>query len=288
MDISLWPSNERPWDELLGLAQWAEASGLHSLWYADHFMPNTPDDAPSDGLALECWTVLAAVGALVPRITLTSMVSPVTIHHPVVLAKRVATVDHITGGRAVLGIGAGWQVNEHTTYGFELPAPGERVTRFERAITTIHDLLHGAGPFSPRPASLPILVGTGAPRMLRITAKWADIWNVWGDPDTVAERTATFLQACDAVERDPSEVRRCAQALVFLTDSDEARDRLRANAPAGRSLVGGASELVDLIGRYAEQGVDELAIPDFTLGRTADDRAATLQRLRDEVLTAFL
>jgi hypothetical protein len=67
MDISLWPSNERPWDELLGLAQWAEASGLHSLWYADHFMPNTPDDAPSDGLALECWTVLAAVGALVPR-----------------------------------------------------------------------------------------------------------------------------------------------------------------------------------------------------------------------------
>ncbi len=289
MQFSIWPSNARPWAEVLQLATWAERTGWHGLWYADHLMPQTDDDSPGEGPALECWTVLAAAGAAVPRLELTSMVSPVTIHHPVVLAKRVATVDHLTGGRAVLGVGAGWQVNEHRTYGFELPPPGERVTRFERAVERIHGLLHDeAVPFDPRPARLPLLVGTGSPRMMRITARWADRWNTWGDPQQLAARTALFREACAAVGRDPGTVHRSAQAMVFLVDDEQRRATLRERAPEGRSLVGGAAELVDLVGTYVEAGVDELAIPDFTLGRDQAERASTFQRLREEVLAAFM
>ncbi len=298
MKFSIFPSYERPWDELLELARFAEQSGLHGLWYADHLMQQTDDDTVADGPAAECWTMLAAIAATVPRLQLTSMVSPVTIHHPVVLAKRAATVDHISGGRAVLGLGAGWQVNEHTAYGFELFDPGERVTHFEEAIEVIHRLLHDdratfhgrwyhldGAPFAPKPERLPLLVGTGSPRMMRITARWADSWNTWGNPVQLRERTELFARACATVQRDMSTVARSAQAMIFLTDDDAARDRLRASAPEGRSLVGGPAELVDLLGAYVEAGVDEFAIPDFTLGRTPEKRIATLGRLRDEVLT---
>ena len=132
------------------------------------------------------------------------MVSPVTIHHPVVLAKRLATIDEITGGRAVLGLGAGWQVNEHAAYGVELPAPGPRVDRFEEAIEVIHQLFSTRtaptfkgdyytltdAPFAPRPACGAAAGRHGQPaHVLRLTAKiWADEWNTWGDPTTIWPR----------------------------------------------------------------------------------------------------
>jgi alkanesulfonate monooxygenase SsuD/methylene tetrahydromethanopterin reductase-like flavin-dependent oxidoreductase (luciferase family) len=303
MKFSIWTSYERSWTEVLQVAQYLESHDWHALWYADHFMPQGNDDTVSDEPALECWSVLAGIAAAVPRIRLTSMVSPLTIHHPVVLAKRVTTVDHISGGRAVLGIGAGWQVNEHAAYGFELPPPGERVSRFGEGIEVIHRLLRDQrtnltgnhyvltdAPFQPKPVQtpLPILVGTGSPRMLRLTAKWADEWNTWGDPAQVLERTELFQRACSTENRDPASVRRSAQALVFLTDDDATRDSLRKFAPAGRSLVGGPAELIDLIGQYVEQGVDELAIPDFTLGNSAEKRMHAFERLHTEVLSAFL
>lgn len=300
MELAVWTSYEREWDEVVDNARWAEANGFDGFWYADHFMPNTEDDSPSDGPALECWTVLAAIGALVPRLRLTSMVSPVTIHHPVVLAKRAATVAAITGGRVVLGLGAGWQVNEHTAYGFDLPAPGPRVSRFEEAIEVIHRLFHdelsdfqgsyyalNGAPFAPKP-DVPIMVGTGSPRMARITARWADEWNTWGNPDELQRRTDVWLAGCEAVGRDPSTMRRSAQALVFLTDDDATRDAIRAMAPADRTLAGGPAELTELIGTYADAGIDEFAIPDFTLGRSREERRQTLERLRAEVLTPFL
>ena len=288
MRFSVWPSYERSWDEVLALATWAESSGFHGCWYADHFMPQTDDDSVGRGPAYECWTMIAALGAVVPRLTFTSMVSPVTIHHPVVLTKRAATVDHVTGGRAVLGIGAGWQVNEHVAYGFELPEPGERVTRFERAIEQIHGLLHDESvPFDPRPTGMELLVGTGSPRMMRITARWADVWNTWGNPTERAKRTEVFRRACEQVGRDPDTVRRSSQALFFLTDDDRTRDKLRERAPQDRSLIGGPAELIEFVGTYVEAGVDELAIPDFTLGATPEQRLATYQRLHAEVLSAF-
>jgi alkanesulfonate monooxygenase SsuD/methylene tetrahydromethanopterin reductase-like flavin-dependent oxidoreductase (luciferase family) len=300
--FSVWPSYDRTWDETLAVAQWAEQAGMDGFWYADHLMPFRPSTSPDDGDALECWTVLAAVGAVVPRVRLVSMVSPVTIHHPVLLTKRVVTADHVSGGRAVLGLGAGWQENEHHAYGFDLPAPGPRVDRFEEAIQVVRGLLTQErtsfdgqyytvrdAPLAPKPVGpLPLLVGTGSPRMSRITARWADEWNTWGDPDVVQQRTDQFVAACEKVDRDPSTVRRSAQALVFLTDDDARRDAIRAAAPADRTLAGGPAELIDLIGTYVEAGIDEFAIPDFTLGDTPEQRRHTYARLRDEVLSAFL
>lgn len=301
MKFSIWPQNNRPWGEVLDLAIYAEQTGWHGFWFADHLMPNRPDGTPDPGSSLECWSVLAAIGVAVPRLRLASMVSPVTIHHPVVLAKRATTVDHVSGGRAVLGLGAGWQVNEHASYGFELPPAGPRVTRFAEAIEVVHRLLHDdtsnfAGqhyrltdaPFSPKPVQdpLPILVGSASPRMLRLAARWADQWNTWGEPELVAGVTAEFEKACAAVGRDIGTVHRSAQALVFLVD--DSVDRTRLPTTAGRSLVGGPNELIDRIGGYVDLGVDELAIPDFTLGASAGERRHTLERLRTEVLDAFV
>jgi len=299
MQFSVWPSYDRTWSETLSLAQWAETAGFHSFWYADHLMPHRDDGQPDPGDALECWSVLAGVGALVPRMRLVSMVSPVTIHHPVVLAKRAATVDHISGGRAVLGLGAGWQINEHAAYGFELPEPGPRVSRFAEAIEIVHRLFREDdvtfvgesyrltdAPFAPAPVNgtLPILVGTGSPRMLRLTARWADEWNTWGDPDEVARRTERFHSACEAVDRDPASVRRSAQAMVFFARNERDRRRLQEEAVPGRSLIGGAQELVDQLARYAEMGVHEFAIPDFTLGDTPEERRDTYAQLHADVL----
>jgi alkanesulfonate monooxygenase SsuD/methylene tetrahydromethanopterin reductase-like flavin-dependent oxidoreductase (luciferase family) len=302
MKFSLWTSNARPWSEMVDLATYADATGWHSLWYADHFMSQTADDTPGSEPALECWTILAAIAATVPRLRLTSMVSPVTIHHPVVLAKRVATLDQISGGRVVFGLGAGWQVNEHTGYGFELREPGERVSHFIEALQVIRHLFDDeranfAGrwytltdaPFEPKPVQspIPILVGTAGPRMLRATARYANEWNTWGDPATVREKTVDFMTACAAVERDPATIRRSAQAMVFFTEDDSTRNTLLAKVPEGRSLVGNSAQLVDLIGEYADQGVDEFALPDFNLQGDASRRREAIERFHDEVAVHF-
>ena len=302
MQFSVWPSYDRTWDETLSLAQWAQANDFHSFWYADHLMPHRDDGTPDPGDALECWTVLAGIGALVPRVRLVSMVSPVTIHHPVLLAKRAATVDQISGGRAVLGLGAGWQVNEHQAYGFELPPPGPRVGRFAEAIEIVHRLFREDGvdfhgetyrltdaPLSPKPVhgTLPILVGTGSPRMLRLTARWAEEWNTWGDPEEVRRRTGLFLAACEAVGRDAGELHRSAQAMVFFTPTAAARAAAQEHAVPGRSLVGDAQELIDQLSQYRELGVDEFAIPDFTLGNSEAERRDTYAALHADVLSAL-
>ena len=299
MRFSVWPSYDRSWSETLSLAQWAEANGYHSFWYADHFMSPAGDGEPI-GDAHECWTILAGIGALVPRLRLVSMVSPVTLHHPVVLAKRATTTDHISGGRAVLGLGAGWQVEEHAAYGFDLPPVGPRVSRFAEAIEIVHRLFretvvnfHGEtyqltdAPFGPKPVNgtLPLLVGTGSPRMMRLTARWADEWNTWGDPAEVRRRTDLFLTACEAVGRDPDELHRSAQAMIFYTPTAAARAAAEPHIVPDRSLVGGAEELIEQLSQYREMGVDEFAIADFTLGDSEAERRDTYAALHAEVIT---
>ena len=140
--------------------------------------------------------------------------------------------------------------------------------------------------FVPRPERLPLLVGTAGPRMMRLTARFADEWNTWGDPELVRQRTRDFMTACEMEGRDPSTVHRSAQAMIFLTKDDATRDKLKPRVPEGRSLVGGVNELIDQLGSYVEQGLDEFAIPDFTLGPTAEARLEVLETLRTEVVPA--
>ena len=144
MDFSVWPAPGRSWDDIAATARLADESGWHGIWFADHYMPNTEDGAVADGDTHECWAILPALAAITDRVRLGSLVSPTSVHHPALLANRISTIDHISNGRAVLGLGAGWQVNEHQAYGIELPDPGERVGRFDEAIQIVRSLLDRA------------------------------------------------------------------------------------------------------------------------------------------------
>ena len=285
---------------MVDLATYVESAGWHGFWLPDHFMSNTPDDSPGLEPALDCWTVLAAIAVAVPNLRLTSMVSPVTIHHPVVLAKRVVTVDQISNGRAVLGLGAGWQVNEHRGYGFELRPPGERVTHFIESIRIIRELLDNeranfAGrwysltdaTFEPKPVQspLPLLVGTAGSRMLRTVARYANEWNTWGTPSTVGAATERFIAACETEGRDPASVRRSAQAMVYIIDNDAQRDELLPKIRADRAIVATTAEIVDAMGQYVAAGLDEFALPDFNLGASPTRRRETIERFHEEVVS---
>jgi probable F420-dependent oxidoreductase len=289
--FSFWPSTSRTPADLLEDARMAEDTGWHGVWLADHYMPNTGDATPARGDTHECWALLPALAAVTERIRIGTLVSPTSVHHPALLAKRASTIDWLSGGRMVLGLGAGWQINEHHAYGFELEPPGKRVTRFEEAIQIVRSLLsqeattfHGAcydvtdAPCDPKPVQspLPILVGTGSPRMLRITARHADEWNTWGNPEQAADRRAALIAACGEVGRDPATMWTSVNALVALGES---------TPPPGRATISGsAQQLIDEFGKYAEVGFDEFNLPDWNLGTDNSERADNIARIKTEVL----
>ena len=134
MRFSFWPAPMQPWADVMALARHVEATGWDGIWYADHFMPNAPDTSTPWP---ECWSTLAALAAAVPRLRIGPLVTGNTYRHPAVLAKMAATIDHISGGRLVLGLGAGWQENEHQQYGLPFYTTAERLARLEEACQVI-------------------------------------------------------------------------------------------------------------------------------------------------------
>jgi alkanesulfonate monooxygenase SsuD/methylene tetrahydromethanopterin reductase-like flavin-dependent oxidoreductase (luciferase family) len=302
MKFSVWPSPDRPWSDVRALAEYADRSDFHCFWYADHFMPNTEDGSIKDGDIYEAWSVLAAVASSTNRIRLGSLVSPTTVRHPAVLSNVAASIDRISEGRLTLGIGAGWQINEHRAYGIELFDGPERVDRFEEAIEIIRMLLtqdrttfvgrHFSitdAPCQPRPVQtpLPLMVGTGGPRMTRITARFADEWNVWGTPSTAADKVRALDEGCARVGRDPRSIRRSVQAMFFVVDDRSTVEKLRKVAPADRSVIGDSEHIAQTIGEYESMGFDEVIVPDFTLGATHTERIDKYERLRAEVFSRF-
>ena len=300
MRFSIWPNPERPPSEVLDLARMADADGWFGVWYADHYMPNSGSEAIQPGNVHECWALLPAIVAVTERVRVGPLVSPTSVHHPAVLANRAASIDHLSNGRFVLGIGAGWQINEHHAYGIELEEPATRVSRFEEAIQIVRSLLHEDrtdfhgdfyditdAPADPKPVQspLPILVGTGSPRMLRITARHADEWNTWGSPEMAGGALEKLHVACEQVERDPSSLWKSTQALVFMNDDADFAAKVKGGDMGARAIVGSTAALVDEVGRYAELGFDELIVPDFTLGSTAEERLANYQTLSTEVFS---
>jgi F420-dependent oxidoreductase-like protein len=284
MRFAIWPSTGRPWDEILELARHCEATGWDGLYLADHFMPHgdfTPGSDQTlalDGDKLECWSILAGLAATVPRLRLGTLVSSVTFRHPTVLANIAAAVDNVSGGRLVLGIGAGWQLNEHVAYGLELGTVTERLDRFEEACAVISSLLRERrttfsgryftltdAPNQPAPVQprLPLLVGGGGEkRTLRIVARYADEWNIWSTPSVLAQKAAVLHGHCEALGRDPSEIGISTQAQLFLSTDTAWLDEQRAVAPAGLSIVGTPSEVTDVVARYRDAGAGELVVPD--------------------------
>lgn len=269
----------------------ADETGWYGVWLADHYMPNTGDTTPARGDVYECWALLPALAAVTERVRVGTLVSPTSVHHPALLAKRAATIDRLSGGRMVLGLGAGWQVNEHHAYGIELEPPGKRVSRFEEAIQVVRSLLsqgttsfHGAcyditdAPCDPKPVQspLPLLVGTRSPRMLRITARYANEWNTWATPEGAAAHRGALVEACDRVGRDPATMWTSVNALVDLDGTA---------ASSGRALLSGsAQQLADEFGQYAELGFDEFILPDWNLGTDKSERADRLARIKSEAM----
>ena len=291
MKFSVWPNPGRPVGDILDLARLADGEGWHGIWFADHYMPNTGSEAIAAGDMHECWAILPAIAAVTERVRLGSLVSPTSIHHPAILANRAATIDHISNGRLVLGIGAGWQINEHHAYGIELEAPVTRVDRFEEAIQIVRqhvrqrpDHVHRRRTtrspthrWIPKPiqSPLPILVGTSSPRMLRITATHADEWNTWGAPELAGANMTKLRAACERVERDPATLRTCAQAIVIVSDDPTVIENSRAGDMAARTIVGSIDQIVDEVGGYVDHGFDEFIVPDCSSPATPPNATAS-------------
>ena len=300
MQYSMWIPNEYAvgprWPTWPSLA---DAGPWRAIWYADHYMPNTATEEVADGDVYEAWTALPAIAAVTERVKLGPLVSPTSIHHPALLANRAATLDRISDGRFILGLGAGWQINEHAAYGFDLEAPGDRVARFEEAIEIVRSLLDeprtdfdgrfyrfSDAPCQPAPVQspLPILVGTAGPRMLRATARFAQEWNTWGAPDVAGEKMALFRSACEAVGTDPASLHTSVQALVFMSDDEQRLERWRAKADLERSIIGTPAQLAETIGRYADLGFDEFIVLGVTLGASPSERRDQYERFAADVI----
>ena len=279
MRFSFWPMPTQSFEVMQNLANHIESTGWDGLWLADHFMPNAED---TNQPWPEAWTTLSALAASVPRIRLGTLVTGNTYRHPAVLAKMAATIDHISGGRLVLGLGSGWQENEHEKYGIEFGTVGERLRRMEEACQVIKQLFETDSanfqgefyqlkdaPLLPKPVQsrLPLLIGGGGEKVtLRITAQYADEWNVWGTVETLKEKMNILDAHCEKLGRDPKEIQRSAVALLFLTDDAELAKKMNESTEAPARNAGNVAELRDTIAAYQEAGVDELIVPDFTMG----------------------
>jgi F420-dependent oxidoreductase-like protein len=296
MQLSIWPTLSQPWADVLEVASHADDTGWDGVYVADHFMGSGGEWGPDTTPNLEATGTLAALAALTRQVRLGTLVLGNTYRHPAVLANWAATVDHVSGGRLLLGVGAGWQENEHAQYGIELPAPGERIERFEEACRVLTGLLREerttmAGQHyqltdavaEPKPLQrpLPLLIGGKGDRMMGVVARHADEWNMWGLADTIAERAAVLDRRCAAIDRDPGTIKRSAQALVLLTD-DRARAEAFVTGAAPRPAVAGTTDdLAEAVMAWRAVGLDEVIVPDFTLG----SGPARLERM-DAILEA--
>jgi probable F420-dependent oxidoreductase len=256
------------------MARTAEQIGFDSLWVGDHLLYRD-DDLPPRG-PWEAWSTLAALAAVTDRVQLGPLVASASFHNPAMLAKKAATVDEISEGRLVLGLGAGWNEAEYRAFGFPFD---HRVERFEEALTIILGLLreghvdfsgryHQARdcflvPRGPRLQGPPVMIGTTGPRMLRLAARHADAWNAWftwyaNRTEGIAALRDGVDAACLDVGRDPSTLERTVAVLVQLGGGDVARRGGRFEpAPP---LKGPPDELAEALRAFGEEGISHVQL----------------------------
>jgi F420-dependent oxidoreductase-like protein len=231
-------SDAEMFDHVVAHAQAAERSGFDSVWVMDHFWQLPALGGPDEPI-LEAYTLLGALAARTARVRLGTLVTGVTYRNPALLAKMVTTLDVISKGRAILGIGAGWYEPEHEGYGFGFPGARERLDRLEEAVRICRALFRDEQPSFegryyrisdawnvPRPAQAggpPIMIGGGGERRtLRLVAQHADMCNVTGGPATLAHKLDVLRRHCNDVGRDPAEITTSRLGTLVLTpDADE-------------------------------------------------------------------
>jgi alkanesulfonate monooxygenase SsuD/methylene tetrahydromethanopterin reductase-like flavin-dependent oxidoreductase (luciferase family) len=268
------PEVERPvrWSEVADIARAAEDIGLDSIWTGDHLLYR---EATRHGGPWEAWSVLAGLATITSRVAIGPLVAATSFHNPAMIAKKAATVDEMSGGRLVLGLGAGWNETEYRAYGFRYD---QRVARFEEAFTIIRTLLREGQidfvgcfyeardcellPRGPRPDGPPLLLGSNGERMLSIALPHVQAWNSWyASFDNSVEGARTLLgqidAACIAASREPMSVERTLALKVAVLGATGARDSdgvkpLEAGREPGR--------FVDTLREFAQLGVAEVQL----------------------------
>ena len=254
------------WADILAMAQAAEAIGFDGVWISDHVGFGDPEGDWRG--AWESWTLLSAIAASTERVTLGTYVTCTPFHNPALLAKMAETLDEVSGGRLILGLGAGWNEPEFRAYGIPFE---DRFDRFEDSLRIISSMLrtgtahhdgtaaHARGarlePRGPRPGGLPVMVGTAGPRLLRLTAELADHWNGSLRPKAeMVELLGRVDEACRAVGRDPATLTRSAEVLVRTLPAPA------GEPPDARELGGTPEDIAAQLLDYAELGIDELQV----------------------------
>ena len=268
-------------DQVLARATAAEDAGYHSFWVMDHFFQLPPLGGPDQPM-LEAYTLLGAIAARTERVQLGTLVTGVTYRNPAILAKTITTLDVISKGRAILGIGAAWYDVEHQGLGVDYPRDGERLDRLEEAVQICrlmfqgdHQSFTGAHYRIDDVRNLPAPIRDGGPRImiggggekrtLRLVAEYADECNITGPVDTVKHKIDVLHGHCDDVGRPRDEVAVTWMAPVLLTTSEantaETKEMLQAAAGAEETagfVVGQPGEIPDLVAPFVEAGVDEV------------------------------
>lgn len=297
MKFSVWPFPGRFPEEILDLARFADEADWFGFWFADHYMSDANSNLVGETGVQECWPILGAVAAVTSKVRLGPLVAPTTFHHPALLANRISTIDQLSNGRAVLGMGAGWQENEHRAYGVDLMKPKDRVDRFEEAITIVRSLLdedsttfEGAhfnvvdAPCEPKSvqSQLPIVVGTSGPRMQGIAIRHAQEWNTWGAPEHAQTSLDKFVSSCEREGADPATFHKSVQATVTFAPKP-----VGSSSDLSRSIIGSVEQVIDEVGQLSEMGFDEFIVPDFALGKGRSERFAAYGKFIDEVAPAL-
>ncbi len=265
---------EVTWPELISMAQTAEAVGFDSIWLGDHLLYEL--EVGSRG-PWEVWTSLAVMANVTERVELGPLVASTAFHTPAMLAKLAATVEAVSAGRLILGLGAGWNHREFEAFDFPFD---RRVARFAEAFTIVRELARSGrctfeGEFStvhecvihprgPRPAGPPILVGSIGPRMLRLTLPHVDLWNVWwsdfgNSPAGFAAQNRRVDEICVEVGRDPGEVGRTCALLVQL-DGGQGRQMGDYTADRPVPISGSPAEIADRIAAFADVGAQHVQL----------------------------
>jgi probable F420-dependent oxidoreductase len=263
------------WPEYLAMARAAEAAGFDTLWLGDHRLYRYGDGSTRG--PWEVWTMLSALAASTSRIRLGPLVAATAFHAPPMLAKLAATVDEISGGRLILGLGAGWNETEFRAFGFPFD---HRISRFEEAFTIVRTLLRDGSidfdgrffqardcelqPKPARPGGPPLMVGSVGPRMLEITLPHVELWNVWyrdsnNSPAGLEPILRDLDAACRKVGRDPATLEKTSAVLVRLPGGTGRvmGDTTQKDVPP---VQGSPAEIAARLREYAALGLAEVQL----------------------------
>ena len=286
------------WPEILDMAKAIEDLGYDAIWLGEHLLYRWPDRPPRG--PWEAWASLAGLAAVTSRVTIGPLVACTAFHNPAILAKQADTIDEISGGRFVLGLGAGWNETEFRAFGVPFD---HRIARFEEAFTIIRTLLRDGAidfagtyyeardcellPRGPRVGGPPLLIGSTGERMLRITAPHVDSWNAWyadtsNRPAGVGALREKVDAACAAVGRDPAAIERTVAVQVRLSGGAGRTMGDTSIAESAPALEGSPESIAEELHAYAREGIGEVQLVLDPIDRPSIEGFAAVLRVLDE------